>query len=157
MSSIEERVQRLEDRVAIEELIANYCHGVDEREEELFLSIWAEDAKYILSEAFGGKSSGLAAIKGVVHGLWEGFTEFHHHTTNIVIDLDGDAASARSNVDVTGTHNDGRALMMSATYTDKFKRQDGEWKFSERTVDLHFMRPVLDPWSNSPESRFLSA
>ena len=40
---IEGRLDRLESRLAIEELASNYCHGFDKRDEACFMSIWWDD------------------------------------------------------------------------------------------------------------------
>jgi hypothetical protein len=85
MPSIEERVQVLEDREAIRELIAKYCRGVDGRNEDLFMSIWSDDASYRIGGPFGDHT-GLEQIKGILHGLWSAFTEMHHWATNVVIE-----------------------------------------------------------------------
>lgn len=153
MPSLEDRIQALEDREAIRELVANYCRGVDGRNEELFLSVFHDDAQYLIGGAFGD-ASGREEIKGILHGLWATFTEMHHWATNVVIELDGDTARAWVNADVTGTDTRGRALMFAASYADQLTRVDGTWKFSVRDIDLHYMTPVREPWSNDPESRF---
>ncbi|HZZ48538.1 MAG TPA: nuclear transport factor 2 family protein [Pseudonocardia sp.] len=153
MPSIEERVQVLEDREAIRELIAKYCRGVDGRNEDLFMSIWSDDASYRIGGPFGDHT-GLEQIKGILHGLWSAFTEMHHWATNVVIEIDGDKARAWCNADVTGTDTKGRALMFAASYTDELRRIDGTWKFTVRDIDLHYMTPVLEPWSSDPASRF---
>jgi len=153
MPTLEERIQILEDREAIKELVANYCRGVDGRNEELFMSVFHDDACYNIGGAFGD-ASGRDEIKGMLHALWAAFTEMHHWATNVVIELDGDSARAFVNADVTGTDNKGRALMFAASYIDQLTRVDGTWKFSVRDIDLHYMTPVLEPWSNNAESRF---
>src|SRR5712691_2373484 len=38
------RVQRLEDRVAIGDLVAAYCRAIDERDLDLFVALFTEDA-----------------------------------------------------------------------------------------------------------------
>jgi ketosteroid isomerase-like protein len=150
--TLEERVQAIEDREAIRELIANYCRGVDGRDEALFMSLWHDDARYLIGGAFG-EHQGLDEIKGILHGLWSTFTEMHHWATNVVIELNGDTAKAWVNADVTGTDTKGRALMFAASYQDQLARVDGFWKFTVRDIDLHYMTPVLQPWSNDPDSR----
>jgi ketosteroid isomerase-like protein len=156
MPSLEERIQLLEDREAIRELVAKYCRGVDGRDEDLFMSIWTDDAKYLIGGPFGDHE-GLDGIKGILHGLWTTFTEMHHWATNVVIEVDGDEARSWVNADVTGTDTKGNALMFAATYTDRLRRDPtgpGGWKFTERDIDLHYMTRVLEPWSSDPASRF---
>ena len=146
MPTLEERVQVLEDREAIREVIANYCHGVDQHDQALFLSIWTEDAGYLIGEPLGDHH-GLAAIKDILHAIWQAFPETHHFTTNAVIEVDGDTARSVSNVDCTGTDAAGRAMLIAATYYDDFVRQYGEWRISQRKLTIHYMTPILEPWS----------
>lgn len=153
MPTLEERIQTIEDREAIRELVANYCRGVDGRNEELFLSVFHDDARYLIGGAFGD-ATGLEQIKGMLHLLWSTFTEMHHWATNVVIELDGDTARAWVNADVSGTDNKGHALMFAASYVDELRKVDGRWKFSVRDIDLHYMTRVLEPWGNDPASRF---
>jgi uncharacterized protein (TIGR02246 family) len=153
MATLEDRIQALEDREAIRELVANYCRGVDGRDEDLFLSVFHDDARYNIGGAFGN-ADGRDEIQAMLHGLWATFTEMHHWATNVVIQLDGDTARAWVNADVSGTDNKGRALMFAASYQDRLTRVDGTWRFAVRDIDLHYMTPVLQPWSNDPGSRF---
>ena len=155
MTSLEERIQLIEDREAIRELIAKYCHGVDGRDEDLFMSIWTHDAKYLIGGPFGDHE-GTEGIQGILLGLWSTFTEMHHWATNVVIEVDGDQARAWCNADVTGTDTKGRALMFAASYTDQLRRvgEGATWKFTERDIDRHYMTPVVEPWSSDPASRF---
>jgi ketosteroid isomerase-like protein len=156
MPSLEQRIQLLEDREAIRELIAQYCRGVDARDEAMFMSIWTDDAAYRISGPFGGVE-GIEAIRGVLHGLWAAFSELHHWATNAVIEVDGDHARSWCDADVTGTDTLGRALMLAASYTDHLRRDPAGprgWKFTNRDVELHYMTPVLQPWSSDPAKRY---
>ena len=155
MPTLEQRIQTLEDREAIRELIANYCRGVDGRDEQLFMSVFHDDARYLIGGTFGD-AIGTDDIKAMLHGLWSTFTEMHHWATNVVIEVDGDQARAWCNADVTGTDTKGRALMFAASYTDQLRRvgEGATWKFTERDIDRHYMTPVVEPWSSDPASRF---
>jgi len=44
--SVEERLQHIEDRDQIQELIARYAHGLDLPDRDVFTSVWARDAVY---------------------------------------------------------------------------------------------------------------
>jgi ketosteroid isomerase-like protein len=153
MPTLEERIQTLEDRNEINNLIANYCRGVDSRDEALFLSIWADDAKWLIGEPLGNPQ-GLGEIKRVLQTVWDILPESHHFTTNSVINVNGDMASAISDVDCTGTDKAGRALLIAAKYTDEYERISGTWKITQRRAEILYWAPVTDPWSSSPESHF---
>lgn len=152
MPTLEERIQVLEDRESIREVIANYCRGVDQRDEALFLSIWTEDAGYLIGEPLGDHH-GLAAIKDILHAIWEAFPETHHFTTNAVIEVDGDTARCTSDVDCTATDAAGRAMLIAATYYDDLVRQYGEWRIKQRKLTIYYMTPILEPWSLDPATK----
>ena len=152
MPTLEERIQVLEDRESIREVIANYCRGVDQHDEALFLSIWTEDAGYLIGEPLGDHH-GLAAIKDILHAIWEAFPETHHFTTNAVIEVDGDTARSVSDVDCTATDGAGRAMLIAATYFDDLVRQDDEWRIKQRKLTIYYMTPILEPWSLDPATK----
>ncbi|MEW6471373.1 MAG: nuclear transport factor 2 family protein [Actinomycetota bacterium] len=150
--SLEERVEIIEDREAIHELIAHYCRGVDQKDEKLFLSIWHEDGKWTIGEPFGNHQ-GIHQIKDILNTIWEALPETHHFTANEVIKVNGETATAVSDVGCTATDAKGRALLIAATYWDDLKKSNGTWKIAERNVRIYYMTPVVEPWSLDPETR----
>ena len=44
VKTLEERVRRIEDRLAIEDLVADYCSGIDNRDLDRFMSCFTADA-----------------------------------------------------------------------------------------------------------------
>lgn len=147
------RLAALEDRVEIAALVANYCHGVDKRDEERFLSIWHPEASWRIGEPFGD-FKGIDAIRyALVELIWPALPETHHFTTNLVVELEGDRATGLCDVDCTGTDYEGRALIISATYADVFERRAGRWGLAERRVEMHYFTPLREPWSLDPATR----
>jgi uncharacterized protein (TIGR02246 family) len=153
-STLEQRVQALEDRNAIVELAASYNRGVDSHNEELWLSVFHPDAEYLIGDTFGNHY-GHEQIKAILHGLRDYFVEIHHYATNIVVELDGDSARMFVDADVTATDRKGRALMLAASYIDTCERREGRWAFGRRDITLHYATPVDEPWSTDPASRFV--
>lgn len=155
--SLEQRVDVLESRNAIIELCASYNRGVDSYDEDLWMSVWHEDAKYNIGDTFGNHE-GPAQIKQILHTLRDYFHEMHHYATNIVVTVDPDdpdRASALVDADVTATDKAGRAMMLAASYVDRFERRDGLWGFTVRDVTLHFAALVSRPWTLDPADRFV--
>ena len=142
-----ERLDVLEDREAIREVVANYCRGVDQKDEMLFLSIWEDDAKWTIGDPFGN-IVGIEQIRETLRGVWGVLPESHHFTTNTTINVTGRTrASAISDVDCTATDQNGRAILIAATYLDDLRKTDGAWKFVERKVKIHYWTPVDQPWT----------
>lgn len=152
--ALEQRVQALEDRNAIVELAASYNRGVDELNEDLWLSVFHSDAEYLIGDTFGNHY-GHEQIRAIVHVLRDYFPEIHHWATNIVVELNGDSARMYVDADVTATDRANRAMMLAASYVDTCQRRDGVWRFAKREITLHYATPVERPWSMKADQRFV--
>lgn len=153
-SDLIERLDRVESHQAIARLAANYCHGVDLHDENLFLSIWHDDALWSIGGPWGD-FKGTEEIQLALRELiWAGLPETHHWTTNLVVDLQGDQASGICNVNCAATDMDGRAIRIAATYRDRYERSGGEWRIGERAIELFYFLPVDRPWGTTMETRF---
>ena len=131
-----ERIERLESRGAIGDLVANYCHGLDKHELELFASVFHADAAYVAGGAFGSYR-GLDEIRrAATDVIWGALPRTAHHTTNLVVAIDGDRATGRSDVAGEADDPDGNTAAFTATYDDVYERRDGVWKIAERHVEI---------------------
>ena len=151
---LEQRVDALESRNAVAELLTSYNRGVDTHDEPLWMSVWHPDAEYLIGESFGDHVGG-EQIRAILHTLRDYFHEMHHYATNVVIKVDGDRATALVDADVTATDKAGRAMMLAASYVDAFERREGRWGFTKRDVTLHYATPVSRPWTLDPADRFI--
>lgn len=137
--TLERRVQRLEDRVALEELVSAYCRGADGRDPALFESVWHEDAVWdVGNHVFRGHEEIVPAVER----QWEAFQSMHHWTTNSSYDIDGDCAAAEHDVAALTILPDGSCVFSAGRYIDEFERRGGIWRLAKRaatvvaTVDL---------------------
>lgn len=141
--SVEERLDRLESRFAMSDLVSDYCHGFDKRDWDRFLAIWWEDCVWEIGPPFGnfsGHDGIRAAVKEI---LWPAWRESSHFTTNLRVTFDGpDKADGVCDVDCIGTTADGQAQTVAATYRDRFERRDGMWKIARRNVKIHHFSPL---------------
>jgi hypothetical protein len=97
-----------------------------------------------VSELFGHATmrSGDAAFPGsevgdilrrLVHTYEDGRPSTKHVVTNVVVDVAGDAATARSYVTVWQARPDfPLQAIASVRHHDQFERVDGRWRFRER-------------------------
>ncbi|TCN53437.1 SnoaL-like protein [Rhodococcus sp. SMB37] len=136
------RLDEVHSRAAIIELGARYCLGIDRRDPTTFLSIWHEEAEYIVGRR-NGRFKGLAELKDALDFVAESYVNTHHWTTNHIIDFDLPyRARAVSDSFAICITNSGAPCLVSATYEDKYERRDGQWKLLERVVNRWF---VSDP------------
>lgn len=137
-SSIEDRLLRLENRVAIGELIARYCFAIDARDEEALLDCFTEDIEFRRQDRSFGKGR---------QALWELLRDqlktmgptWHLPFNNLIVEFDG-PASATSRHYGYGEHAIDEELVVAAmTYHHAYRLEDdGKWRMSRRAIDFWY-------------------
>lgn len=151
-ASLEDRVDRLESRAAIHELVSDYCHGFDKRDWDRFLAIWWEDCIWEIGPPFGTFHKHDGITEAVQEVLWPAWTASSHFTTNLVLSFTSEnSAHGICDVDCIGTTADGVAQTVSATYSDDFERRDGIWKIRTRKVKMHHFSPLVGITLSAPK------
>lgn len=136
--TLEARIDRIESRAAMHDLVSDYCHGFDKRDWDRFLAIWWEDCVWEIGPPFGNFEGHAGIEHAVKEILWPAWLASTHFTTNLVVTFDGpDHASGICDVDCIGTTADGVAQTIAATYRDRFERRGGVWKIARRHVTMH--------------------
>jgi hypothetical protein len=143
--TLEERINELEARDQIKELIANYNHGYDKRDLELFMDVWEENAIWdwgTPQESYQNKEEILERLQI----SWRDIPQTHHYTVNIVITIDSKngEATAISDLDATVIDKAGLPSMIAGSYYDKFSNRTGKWRFIERKIKIHHSTPVSE-------------
>ena len=151
---IEGRLDRLESRLAIEELASNYCNGFDKRDEACFMSIWWDDCVWSIGPPFGDFFGHEGVRNALNEVLWPAWAMSLHITSNVVIDfLDNNHAISRCDVDCTGLLAGApEATFVGASYIDNVERREGVWKIKKRTVTIHYFNSFPDTALSKPES-----
>ncbi|GEM29584.1 hypothetical protein NN3_05910 [Nocardia neocaledoniensis NBRC 108232] len=121
---LEQKIQWVVDLEQIKILMAKYCHGIDQKDEQTFMSIWSDDADYLLPR---GEGHGTEGIRALVQKVWREVPQCHHHITNPVIDIQGDIATAATDVFYFRLTADGTKVLLSGTYAFEFVKRDGQW------------------------------
>ncbi len=147
------RIDQLESRAAMRDLVTDYCHGFDRGDFDRFLAIWWDDCIWDIGPPFGEFDGHAGIEKAVKEVLWPVWRETHHLTTNLRVRFDGaDDAYGECDVDCMGATRDDVVQMISATYRDHFQRRDGVWKIKRRDVTMHYFNPIpgveMSPPSN---------
>jgi len=134
---LEERLQQLEDREEIRQLLINYGRCLDQRDFAAFSHLFAEkDGEWIGGM---GKAKGSQAIHRLMEesiGTNAGLNNASFHVfTNEIISLAGDRATATTKwiFVVNGEANHPQPLFMGH-YEDDLVREKGSWKFLRRAV-----------------------
>lgn len=137
------RIDELESRAALRDLVSDYCHGFDKGDFDRFLAIWWEDCVWDIGPPFGAFEGHAGIEKAVKEVLWGAWRETHHLTSNLKLRFDGpDCAYGECDVDCMGALRDDSVQMISATYRDHFVRRAGVWKIKRRDVTLYYFNPI---------------
>jgi mannose-6-phosphate isomerase-like protein (cupin superfamily) len=138
---LEQRIRAVEDRLAIAQVRARYCHLADERRWEALAELFAEDAEFVALS----RSHGRAAILAYLSGLEQAMDEWWHMTHNETLELDGDRASGQAYFDAPCVIG-GVPHLCAGRYDDEFVRRDDRWLFVRRAMTFFYLTPLQDGW-----------
>ncbi|PZN35222.1 MAG: hypothetical protein DIU71_00505 [Proteobacteria bacterium] len=146
--TIEQRLQRVEDELAIHRVLVDYAATQDARDYDGYVALFAKEGEWVNGTAV---YKGREAIKNMLIGLYgatpPGYVnnESYHLTSNPQIDVQGDRATARSRHLLVMRGPNGEPIpALAGRYEDELIREDGEWKILRR-VDYPVM-PTAEEW-----------
>jgi len=124
----------LEDKDAIREIMAAYCHALDAGRFADVASLFADDGVWTTDY---GEAKGRDAIEEMLRSIvpvkGEG-PQRKHYITNIIIKLDGDSAESVADYLVVRESGPDLIPVMGGTYKDRWVRQDGTWHFKRKEL-----------------------
>ncbi|SNS09668.1 SnoaL-like domain-containing protein [Sphingomonas laterariae] len=128
-------LQEIGDRLAINELLARYCHALDRKDWPAFRAVFTENARIDFT-AFGGPEGNPAELEAFLAPILDGLVASQHMVSTIIIDLDGNEAQARSAaiVPMTSASAEGaeQTLLNGLWYEDRLVRTPAGWRIAER-------------------------
>lgn len=144
---LERVVADLADKDAIRELTFRYVHAVWRGDAEAAAELFAEDGQ--MDTSLEDPIQGRAALRAAFERLLDG-ADLQPFLHNHIIDLDGDRASGICYLDLRSVQ-DGKSMMGSGCYTDRYVRVDGEWKFQSRALTLRHFVPLEEGWAGDTD------
>jgi uncharacterized protein (TIGR02246 family) len=125
-------LKNVEDHEEIRQLIARYCHHVDKYEAAEFAALFSEDG---VLDSGGNKTQGTEALRNFVERMRSSpqVSPMRHIVTNVVIDVVGDEATSQSYIVLLLPGSPTR-IGLTASYDDRLRRVDGQWRFVERRI-----------------------
>jgi uncharacterized protein (TIGR02246 family) len=125
----------MSDKDEIRELLARYCFALDAGRFEEMAALFTPDGVW---ETAFGTGTGREGIVAQARSIATGERPRRVHlTTNIVIDLDGDTATARSNWALAQNSDAGPVIGSGGAYADRLAKVDGRWFFRQRTIERY--------------------
>ncbi len=139
---IQSLVRDLADREAIRDLVLRYAHYVWEKDVAAIVGLFTDDGEMDTGDSptIKGKEALLEAYQRTLAG-----GEFQPFVHNHVIDLRGDAATGTCYLDLRASV-DGRSMIGSGQYRDRYDRVGDQWKFSSRRLTMSYFVPLSQGW-----------
>lgn len=143
--SLEARLSAVADRDEIRDLAARYAHCVWQADIDGMVALFTRDGE--MDPEIYPVVSGHEALVGAFKSMLEG-REFQPFVHNHVIELAGDEATGTVYVDLRYVE-DGRSMIGSAYYEDRYVRTHEGWRFRARRLRSRFLAPLLEGWAES--------
>jgi uncharacterized protein (TIGR02246 family) len=132
LASLEDRIRKLEDRAALQDLVADYFKATDDDDYATLADCFTKDASFVASgfEGGGGRDGIIAFLKFARSGMGQTV-----HTPNYVqlTFKDDDHASG-----VVGAHLElgmgDQTVYAAVRYLDSYARVEGRWQISSREM-----------------------
>jgi 3-phenylpropionate/cinnamic acid dioxygenase small subunit len=126
----------VEEKDAIREVLAEYCFRLDDSRFDEMAALFTEDGTW---ETAFGKATGRQAIAELARSLRARVAEPRpravHLVTNIVIALDRERATVRSNWMVMQNSPEGPRIGSGGAYHDEMVKERVRWLFRYRKID----------------------
>ncbi|MEU1189054.1 nuclear transport factor 2 family protein [Streptomyces sp. NPDC005859] len=138
MTSLEERVDRVESQLAIQQLPIRYALAVDGRDLDAWVGCFRPDVD------MGRHGSGRHALRRHIEPLLRGFQRSVHQICGHRVEFTG-RETATGAVYCRAEHEVGdRWIVMAICYRDDYARVDGEWYFSRRREQHWYAADVTE-------------
>ena len=138
-AGLEARLDSLEAREEIHDLMMAYGRTLDRRDFQGFAELWAPEAEYV--QGAGAAVRGPAAIRALLEKAFATNSagvkdpNFHVFFNEAIGPVEGDRASAFSrSAFVAAGGGGGLEVIVTAHYDDTFVRRNGRWKFLRRVI-----------------------
>ena len=128
-------VAELEDKLAIQELIARYNFALNFGDIEGWVNCFSEDGVFDCPFAV---FKGHTALRQYITERTAERREnpVRHLATNIIVEVQGDHASAQFYLLTLQVRPEGIQLLTTGVYHDQVRKINGSWRFSYRKVQL---------------------
>ena len=144
-TAAEQRLRRVEDRQAIQELGILYGFVMDERDEAGIRQIFTEDAT-LDSQDGVFKAAGMEQIVETYLGRFAALGPTNHYSHGHVVkfrDEDPDSAYGLLAGHAEVFRN-GVGMQVALRYKDEYRRDGGRWKFSARLMSYMYYLPSAE-------------
>ena len=123
----------LADRLAIEDLVNLYCHNADYTPPESMRDVFVPDAVWEVP-AMDLRCEGIEAIVAFFTQSRAGFGSARHVISNLVVQGDGDRATASCYLQVIKVDEEPKQIVSFGRYQDELVRTAEGWRLRHRLI-----------------------
>lgn len=127
-------LKRLADEAALRRSAELYAQGADRRDQDIWQDILSDDC---VLKGPGFNKTGIAECLAALDQVGTMFKATFHRVHNQIVTIVGDTASGETYC--TADHliaagEEDMILVWNIRYQDEWRRQDGGWRFTRRTL-----------------------
>jgi hypothetical protein len=123
------------DRLAIEDLVNRYCHNADYNPPESMRDLFVPEAIWEVP-AMDLRCEGIDAIVAFFTQSRAGFGSARHVISNLVVEGDGDRATAACYLQVIKVDEDPKQIVSFGRYQDTLVRTALGWRLQHRMIAM---------------------
>jgi uncharacterized protein (TIGR02246 family) len=146
--TIEQRLQRVEDELAIRRVLVDYSATQDAHDYAGYAALFARNGEWVNGKTVHkGREAILKMLVDLYGAVQPGYTntDSYHISSNPEVNVNGDRATARSrHLLVMRGPNGQPTPALAGRYEDELIREDGKWKILRR-IDFPVM-PTSEEW-----------
>ena len=137
MSLDEKYIQEAADRIMIQDLLGRYAFAADygKGDPESWAALFIDDGRFEVPE-ISLVVAGRAALIKFIEGLHRTVPGLHHVMSNFVIDIDGDRARGKCELNEFMLRPEAIYNNLHGWYEDDYVRVDRRWYIKVRRVHL---------------------
>ena len=152
-NDLERRIAVIEDNLAIQEVVYNYCFKQDQRDIEGFLNLMNEDV-VLRFRGWGLEVKGKEALKKYfLEEVFAGHEYNMHQITNLTIKVDGETAQCEAYLALRSSA-DGEPQEAGIRYMMQLRKEDKKWGLSEINCEVVTWKGSLAPQDKAVYERF---
>lgn len=141
--TLEQRVQELEDRTAIGELIARYGLVMDNRDMAAMPGLFTADVKIRSGDGVMNCRGRDAAVE-LFRSRFQVLGPSNHFTHDRIVTFN--PANQDEATGIVLSHAEmnrlGQPMVTAIRYNDQYRREAGEWRFAERVLNMFYYVPT---------------
>ncbi len=145
LEALRARVDRLEARVEIGNLVSRYAIACDEHDMEHLAALFTRDAVFDSTSGVmhaKGRAAVLEMFARILAIRGPGYHWTHDHI--IRFDRGSDSAASGLLLSHAETTPNGTHSLAAMKYDDEYRVEDGQWRFARRSISFLYYVPVAE-------------